>query len=61
MGPALAVVGQSDCVGEPPGLNVTVVPRGHISPPEALEETRTVLKKGSLTGGRLRLTTALGS
>jgi pimeloyl-ACP methyl ester carboxylesterase len=49
--PTLAVVGQSDYVGEPPGLNVTVVPGGHISPHEAPEETRAALKHIVLLAG----------
>jgi hypothetical protein len=49
--PALAVVGQSDYVGKPPGLNVTEVPGGHISPHEAPEETRNALKHVVLLAG----------
>lgn len=49
--PTLAVVGQSDYVGEPPGLKVTVVPGGHISPHEAPEETRAALKRIVLLAG----------
>jgi len=49
--PALAVVGQSDYVGKPPGLNVTVAPGGHISPHEAPDETRAAIKKVLLLAG----------
>lgn len=49
--PALAVVGQSDYVGKPPGLNVIEVPGGHISPHEAPEETCNALKQIVLLAG----------
>ena len=38
--PTLAVVGQADYVGPPPGVETRVVPGGHISPHEAPAETR---------------------
>lgn len=37
--PALAVVGEADYVGKPPGIRTLTVPGGHISPHEAPEQT----------------------
>jgi pimeloyl-ACP methyl ester carboxylesterase len=43
--PALAVVGEEDYVGTPPGVDAIVVPGGHISPHEAPHETRFALER----------------
>lgn len=43
--PALAIVGEKDYVGAPPGMETLTVPGGHISPHEAEEHTRAAIKK----------------
>ncbi|NEP17710.1 MAG: alpha/beta hydrolase [Leptolyngbya sp. SIO4C1] len=43
--PALAVVGETDFVGQPPEIESIVVPGGHISPHEAVDETRAAIQK----------------
>lgn len=42
--PALAVVGQSDYVGIPPSIKSTIAPGGHITPHEAIYETKQAIK-----------------
>ncbi|MEM1268858.1 MAG: alpha/beta hydrolase [Bacteroidota bacterium] len=43
--PAIAVVGEQDYVGTPPGIETVRVPGGHISPHEAPAETAAVIKR----------------
>lgn len=43
--PALAVIGEADYVGTPPKIETVTVPGGHISPHEAVKETRAAIKR----------------
>ncbi len=43
--PALAIIGETDYVGEPPGIKTFRVPGGHISPHEAPAETRSAIEQ----------------
>lgn len=43
--PALAIIGASDYVGPPPGIETLVVASGHVSPEEAKAESRAAIFK----------------
>jgi 3-oxoadipate enol-lactonase len=43
--PALTLKGEKDYVPEPPGLDVTIVPGGHISPMEAPDEVLAFIRR----------------
>lgn len=43
--PTIAVVGEADYVGIPPKLQVLTVPGGHVSPSEAEEDVRKIIKR----------------
>jgi hypothetical protein len=43
--PAIAVIGETDYVGIPPKLEFLTVSGGHISPQEAEEEARNIIKR----------------
>ena len=43
--PAFAMIGETDYVGNPPKIETATVPGGHISPHEAVQETRAAIKR----------------
>ncbi len=43
--PALAIAGETDYVGQAPGIETVVVPGGHVSPTEAVDQSKLAIQR----------------